>query len=69
MEIPASPFFHPVDLLDHFNATRTALPDTLKTPRILEKHYGENIFRGMPFLLGPEDGANVVALDLSLIHI
>ena len=69
MEIPNSPFFQPVDLSDHFNTARTALPDALKTPRILDQHYGTNTFRGMPFLLGPEDGPNVVALSNDAIEI
>ena len=69
MEIRPSHFFQPVDVSDHFNTARTHLPDALKTPRILNKHYDANTFRGMPFLLGPEDGPNVVALNKEAIEI
>ena len=69
MDAPASPHFDSVDLSGHFSTARADLPAVLKTPKILEGRFGAQTFRGMPFMLGSERGASVVALDSDAVEI
>jgi hypothetical protein len=58
-----SPHFTPVPLASAFTTQRDALPDRLKCPPRYRGRYGRHVVRGMPFLFGEADGANVVLLE------
>jgi len=60
MPTPASSHFAPIALNEAFNADRAALPPALAAPPALEHAFGPQVFRGMPFQLGPEGAANVL---------
>ncbi len=62
MNIPPSDHFTPLSLVDAFDARRADLPAALRTPAFLDSVHGDAQFRGIPFALGPADGANVVHL-------
>src|SRR6476646_12242645 len=57
-----SPHFTPVPLASAFTTQRSALPDRLKCPPRYRGRYGRHVIRGMPFLFGEADGANVLLL-------
>jgi hypothetical protein len=61
--MPASPHFTAVDLRAAFNARRTGLSGTLRAVNTRDYGHGPQVFRGIPFELGPADGANVILLD------
>ncbi|MCY4439737.1 MAG: CehA/McbA family metallohydrolase [Deltaproteobacteria bacterium] len=63
MSVPASDRFLPLPLNNACNADRAALPDALAPPPALERAFGAQGFRGIPFLLGPAGAANVVLVD------
>ena len=63
MPSPASDRFQPLPLTDACNADRAALPDALAPPPALEQAHGAQVFRGIPFLLGPAGADNVVLVD------
>jgi hypothetical protein len=63
MRIPFSDHFARVYLEPAFNAIRSRLPDSLRTPEPITEIYSETQFRGMPFVLGVEEGNNVILLD------
>ena len=63
MDLPPSPHFTPVDLSGVWNTDRGALNDGLEPPLILADAHGSLAFRGIPFVLGPESGDDVVLLD------
>ena len=60
MATPASDHLTALDLNAAFNADRAALPAALAPPPSLERTFGPQVFRGMPFLLGPSGAANVI---------
>jgi hypothetical protein len=60
MPVPASDLFQPLSLTDACNADRAALSDALAPPPALAQAFGAQVFRGIPFLLGPAGAANVV---------
>jgi hypothetical protein len=64
-----SPHFTPVTLEGAFNARRSDLPERLRTPAGYIERYGEQTIRGIPFLFGGADGANVVMLDSDAVSI
>jgi hypothetical protein len=63
LKTPPSPYFTPVALDQAFNVRRSDLPERLRTPGYFLELYGEQTIRGMPFLLGAADAANVVLLE------
>ena len=63
MSVPASDRFLPLPLNSACNAERAALPDALAPPPALERAFGAQGFRGIPFLLSPAGAANVVLVD------
>ena len=60
MSPPASSHFTPVSLNEAFNVDRAALPAALAPPPPLQHAFGRQVFRGMPFLLGPAGTANAI---------
>ena len=60
MPTPPSDRFQALSLDGAFNAERAALPDSLAPPPALERAFGAQAFRGMPFLLGSPGAANVL---------
>ena len=60
MPTPPSDRFQALSLAGAFNAERAALPDSLASPPALERAFGAQAFRGMPFLLGSPGAANVL---------
>lgn len=64
-----SPHFAPISLEAVFNGQRSALPDRLQCPPRFAERYGRQVIRGMPFLFGGADGANVVLLDSNDVSI
>ena len=60
MSTPASEHLVALDLSGAFNADRAALPAPLAPPSALVRAFGPQVFRGMPFLLGPAGAANVI---------
>ena len=60
MPTPPSDRFWALSLDGAFNAERAALPDSLTPPPALERAFGAQAFRGMPFLLGSPGAANVL---------
>jgi hypothetical protein len=60
---PASDRFQPVRLDAAFNARRSELPASLRTPDGSAGLLGAQAIRGMPFAFGAADGANVLLLD------
>ena len=62
MPTPPSDRFRALSLNGACNADRAALPDSLAPPPALERAFGAQAFRGMPFLLGSVGAANVLLL-------
>lgn len=62
MNVPASSRFAPISLQDAFNARRADLPEGLRPPARFADADGLQTVRGMPFLFGAADGADVVLL-------
>ena len=60
MATPASDRFQALPLHGGFNADRAELPPALVPPPSLERAFGAQVFRGMPFLLGSAGAANVL---------
>ena len=60
MRTPPSDRFQALSLNGACNADRAALPDSLAPPPALERAFGVQAFRGMPFLLGSVGAANVL---------
>ena len=63
MATPASDHLAALDLNAAFNADRATLPAPLAPPPSLERAFGAQVFRGMPFLLGPAGAPNVLLVD------
>ncbi len=62
MKTPSSPHFQTVDLASTFNSDRTDLPDELNPPEKLSEAFGQQVFRGIPFLFGKQGASNVLHL-------
>ena len=60
---PASDCFQPLPLTDACNVVRAVLPHALTPPAALAQAFGAQVFRGIPFLLGPAGADNVVLVD------
>ena len=63
MRTRESPHFAPVSLASAFTVPRSALPERLQCPPRYGGRHGRQVIRGMPFLFGEADGANVVLLE------
>ncbi|MEM7126400.1 MAG: CehA/McbA family metallohydrolase [Chloroflexota bacterium] len=64
MPLLASPHFSTIDLTNHYNTRQSELSSTLalsEEQRYLT--YGSQVFRGIPFTLGPSDQPNVLVLE------
>lgn len=63
MQTPASPHFTPLALDTIYNADRATLDDALRPPPDIAAAFGSQSYLGIPFLLGPAAGNNVILLD------
>jgi hypothetical protein len=63
MSAPASPHFTPIDLSAAFNARRDELSGALRAVNARDYGFGRQVFRGIPFELGPAEADNVIRLE------
>jgi hypothetical protein len=64
-----SEHFVPIPLAAYYNARRDMLPSTLSLAPDTIYGFGAQSFLGIPFLMGPSDGENVILLDKEEIRI
>jgi hypothetical protein len=69
MQIPPSPHFYPVPLNQLFNVERQSLQGALQAVSAQTIGTDQQTVLGMPFLLGPAQGANVLLLDKAAVTI
>ncbi|HXF61536.1 MAG TPA: CehA/McbA family metallohydrolase [Caldilineaceae bacterium] len=63
MQIPASPHFTPIDLASTYTVNRGELDAPLRPPSDVAGAFGPQSYLGIPFMLGPAEGPNVILLD------
>lgn len=69
MKTPATAEVHPISLATNFSVNRSELLDGIRPIADDSTTFGQQSFRGLPFLLGKPDRPNVILLDESEVQI